>query len=47
MNSNDIIALREAEWDDRATLGAGQVTAYFNSVNRMAEGLGALEDFWQ
>ena len=40
-----ISGLREAGLDDRAILDLCQVVAYFNFVNRMAEGLGVeLED---
>lgn len=43
----DIQALRDVGWNDRAILDIAQVVAYFNFVNRLAEGLGvALEDYW-
>ncbi len=43
----DIQALRDVGWDDRAILDMAQVVAYFNFVNRLAEGLGvALEEYW-
>lgn len=32
--------LRDTGWDNRAILDAALVTAYFNFVNRLAEGLG-------
>jgi uncharacterized peroxidase-related enzyme len=35
-----VAALRAAGLDDRAILDLCQVVAYFNFVNRMAEGLG-------
>jgi uncharacterized peroxidase-related enzyme len=44
MRREDVEALREAGLDDRAILETVQVTAYFNFVNRLADGLGvALE----
>ena len=43
----DLEALREASLRDRAILDVAQVTAYFNYVNRLADGLGVkLEDDW-
>lgn len=36
----DVQRLREAGLDDRAILDVAQVTAYFNLVNRLADGLG-------
>ena len=36
----DLDALRAAGWDDRAILDLNQVVAYFNYVNRIADGLG-------
>ncbi len=36
----DVQALREHGWDDRAIHDAIQVIAYFNYVNRVAEGVG-------
>ena len=40
----DIRALRDAGFDDRAILDIAQITAYFAFVNRTADGLGvALE----
>jgi uncharacterized peroxidase-related enzyme len=44
MRQEDVGALREAGLDDRAVLETVEVTAYFNFVNRLADGLGvALE----
>lgn len=40
MRAEDVEALREAGWSDRAVLDAAQVIAYFNYVNRLADGLG-------
>lgn len=43
----DLAPLREAGLDDRAILDVVQVTAYYNYVNRMADGLGVeLEEGW-
>jgi uncharacterized peroxidase-related enzyme len=36
----DIDALRDAGFDDRAIHDAAQVIGYFNYINRMADGLG-------
>jgi len=36
----DIAALRQFGWSDRAILDLNLVVAYFNFVNRIAEGLG-------
>ena len=44
---DDVQALREASFDDRAILDIALITAYFAFVNRVADGLGvALEDYW-
>jgi len=41
----DVQTLRQAGLTDRAILDVAQVTAYFNFVNRLADGLGvSLED---
>lgn len=40
MRGQDVGALREAGLDDRAILDVAEVTAYFNFVNRLADGLG-------
>lgn len=43
-----IEALRSAGFDDRAILDICQVTAYYNYVNRLADGLGVeLESYWK
>lgn len=43
----DLAPLRAAGFDDRAIVDANQVVAYFNYVNRIADGLGVeLEDSW-
>jgi uncharacterized peroxidase-related enzyme len=44
----DIDALRAQGWDDRAIHDAIQVIAYFNYINRVAEGVGvAPEPEWK
>jgi len=40
MSEQDVRRLREAGWDDRAITDAVQVIAYFNYINRIADGLG-------
>jgi uncharacterized peroxidase-related enzyme len=40
VREDDIRALRRAGWNDRAIHDMAQVTAYFNYVNRLADGLG-------
>lgn len=40
MTEQDIIALREAGWNDREIHDGCQVIAYFNYINRIADGLG-------
>lgn len=43
----DVARLRQAGFEDRAVLDIAQVTAYYNYVNRLADGLGVeLEDYW-
>ena len=43
----DIALLREAGFDDAGILDICQITAYYNYVNRLADGLGVeLEDSW-
>ena len=37
---DDVDRLRDAGWDDRAIHDAAQVVAYFNYINRVADGLG-------
>ena len=47
VGEDDVEALREAGFDDTAILDICQVTAYYNYVNRLADGLGVeLEAFW-
>lgn len=48
MEGADVRALRVAGFDDAAVLDICQVTAYYNYVNRLADGLGVeLEDSWR
>ncbi|MEN8115296.1 MAG: peroxidase [Actinomycetota bacterium] len=44
--SEEIAALRSAGWGDRAIHDAAQIAAYFNYINRMAEGLGVEPEDW-
>ena len=46
MTRDDVAGLRNAGLDDRAVLEVAEITAYFNFVNRLADGLGViLEDY--
>lgn len=46
MTRDDVEALRREGFDDRAISDAVQVVAYFNYINRLADGLGVdLEDW--
>jgi alkylhydroperoxidase family enzyme len=47
MTSRDVEALRDIGLTDGEILDVCQVTAYYNYVNRLADGLGVeLEDYW-
>jgi uncharacterized protein YciW len=47
MTGADVDALRAVGLDDRDVVDGNQVVAYFNYVNRVADGLGVeLEDHW-
>ena len=47
MGVDDVGALRTVGLDDGQILDVCQVAAYFNYVNRLADGLGVeLEDYW-
>jgi len=47
MTENDVIALQELGFSDRAVLDIAQVVAYYAYVNRIADGLGvSLEAYW-
>ena len=40
MAANNVQRVRDAGWDDRAIHDATQVVAFFNYINRVADGLG-------
>ena len=40
MTADDVQGLRDAGWSDLEIHDAAQVVAYFNYVNRLADGLG-------
>jgi uncharacterized peroxidase-related enzyme len=42
----DAVALRDAGFDDKGISSATQVIAYFNYINRIAEGLGVPHEDW-
>jgi len=47
MVEEDVQALRDAGFDDRAIHDIAHVTGYYAYVNRIADGLGVmLEDYW-
>jgi len=46
VGAGDVEELRAAGWDDRAITDAAQVCAYFNYINRIAEGLGVDPETW-
>ena len=46
MEEADVRALRAVGWDDRAVHDAAQVVAYFNYINRVADGLGVDPEAW-
>ncbi len=41
-----VARLRRAGWSDRAIHDATQICAYFNYINRIAEGLGVEPEDW-
>jgi uncharacterized peroxidase-related enzyme len=43
---DDVEALRASGWNDEAIASATQVVAYFNYINRIAEGLGVDHEDW-
>lgn len=48
MTAEDVETLRRAGFDDTGILDICQVTAYYNYVNRIADGLGVeLEGYWE
>lgn len=46
VGSDDMAALRSVGLDDQAISSATQVIAYFNYINRIAEGLGVTAEDW-
>ena len=46
VGAEDIAALRAAGFDDPGISSATQVIAYFNYINRIAEGLGVPMEDW-
>jgi uncharacterized peroxidase-related enzyme len=47
MSEADVLTLRDGGFSDRDIVDANQVVAYYNYVNRVAEGLGVeLEGYW-
>lgn len=47
MTADDVAVLRRAGLSDAEVLDVCQVAAYYNYVNRLADGLGVeLEDYW-
>jgi uncharacterized peroxidase-related enzyme len=46
VNAEDVAQLREHGFDDRAISSCVQVVAYFNYINRIAEGLGVSPEDW-
>ena len=46
MSVHDVDELRAVGWDDRAITDAVQVCAYFNYINRIADGLGVDPETW-
>ena len=42
----EVAELRATGWNDEAITGATQVIAYFNYINRIAEGLGVDREDW-
>jgi len=45
-SEQDVAALRAAGWSDRAITDSVQVCAYFNYINRIADGLGVDDETW-
>ena len=46
VGQEDVEKLRDAGFDDKGISGATQVIAYFNYINRIAEGLGVPMETW-
>lgn len=48
VGQEDVKRIKEAGFDDAAVLDICQVAAYYNYVNRLADGLGVeLEPYWR
>ncbi len=45
-DESDVEKLRAAGWDDRGIHDTTQVCAYFNYINRIADGLGVEPEDW-
>lgn len=46
MSESDIVRLRDFNWTDEQIHLATQVIAYFNYINRIADGLGVDNEAW-
>lgn len=46
VGADDVAALRSHGFDDKAISSCVQVVAYFNYINRVADGLGAPVEDW-
>lgn len=46
VGADDIVKLRDAGFDDQGISSATQVIAYFNYINRIAEGLAVTKEDW-
>ncbi|NOG53431.1 MAG: peroxidase [Planctomycetes bacterium] len=46
MGQQDVDSLRQHGFSDEAIVIAGQVVAYFNYINRIADGLGVDDEPW-
>lgn len=46
VGAKDVERLRALEWSDQAIHDAVQVCAYFNYINRVANGLGVDKEAW-
>jgi len=46
VDADDVARLRQHGYDDRAISSCVQVVAYFNYINRIAEGLGVGKEDW-
>ncbi len=46
MQSSDLVRLQSAGWNDEQIHLATQIIAYFNYINRIADGLGVDDEPW-